>query len=159
MCYNRQIYSNRNFNPRPPCGGRRRLEKLYNIIAPFQSTSPVWRTTGQFFNQVDCQTISIHVPRVEDDIVRKKISGVASHFNPRPPCGGRRTGFYLDVFHDLFQSTSPVWRTTEKRRRLNRKTLISIHVPRVEDDFCGPQSDSDCRNFNPRPPCGGRRSI
>ena len=102
--------------------------------------------------------ISIHVPRVEDDIKsrrhqdklcryfnprppcggrlsdRQSEIAVRGHFNPRPPCGGRRLPPQSLLSHSQFQSTSPVWRTTEKRRRLDRKTLISIHVPRVEDD-------------------------
>ena len=35
----------RYFNPRPPCGGRRRQWKTAKKSNRFQSTSPVWRTT------------------------------------------------------------------------------------------------------------------
>ena len=104
-----------------------------------------------------------------------------SNFNPRPPCGGRRTtdgsGTLWGV---LFQSTSPVWRTTRYAEHIiSIPRRISIHVPRVEDDdICTLrvlklgkfQSTSPVwrttagrvrtrRNrwdFNPRPPCGGR---
>ena len=56
----------------------------------------------------------------------------------------------------LFQSTSPVWRTTWYLRQNPGYLLISIHVPRVEDDH-PPQWHYSCsRYFNPRPPCGGR---
>ena len=34
---------------------------------------------------------------------------------------------------------------------------ISIHVPRVEDDAYPSSSYNVAWNFNPRPPCGGRR--
>ena len=34
---------------------------------------------------------------------------------------------------------------------------ISIHVPRVEDDALTANLKKAGRNFNPRPPCGGRR--
>ena len=34
----------------------------------------------------------------------------------------------------LFQSTSPVWRTTKYRSKSDNSLTISIHVPRVEDD-------------------------
>ena len=56
----------------------------------FQSTSPVWRTTGNvtvWQSEID---ISIHVPRVEDDVV----------------------SLTDEEIYELFQSTSPVWRTT-----------------------------------------------
>ena len=58
------------------------------------------------------QDISIHVPRVEDDLesVNKFVVGL------------------------LFQSTSPVWRTTTVEPPAIVPSTISIHVPRVEDD-------------------------
>ena len=125
-----------NFNPRPPCGGRPvgyfigafalyisihvpRVEddcsyrvRYLLIYLRFQSTSPVWRTTGTLNMCVFCKRISIHVPRVEDDVLVGR---------------GNRRGC-------RFQSTSPVWRTT---------TTAARYQPRN-------------RNFNPRPPCGGR---
>ena len=84
-----------------------------------------------------------------------------------------------EVTRNEFQSTSPVWRTTEEIYAELRSENISIHVPRVEDDerirccairCTGFQSTSpvwrtttrripaDYSNtyFNPRPPCGGR---
>ena len=55
------------FNPRPPCGGR--LARANTVLAdkPFQSTSPVWRTTKPLTVSDLAIKISIHVPRVEDD--------------------------------------------------------------------------------------------
>ncbi len=102
-----------NFNPRPPCGGRQRLEQLRNhgnmisIHVPrveddaanclkkfnqssFQSTSPVWRTTKR--------PLTLFLQSI--------------YFNPRPPCGGRQPAEETDAQNDK----------------------ISIHVPRVEDD-------------------------
>ena len=72
----------------------------------------MWRTTSEVANRIVNAVISIHVPRVEDDV--SFLSTLATY--------------------SRFQSTSPVWRTTmfckEKRAQYN----ISIHVPRVEDD-------------------------
>ena len=34
------------FNPRPPCGGRPQAVRKQTAREPFQSTSPVWGTTG-----------------------------------------------------------------------------------------------------------------
>ena len=123
------------FNPRPPCGGRLGFFTSLMQLVQFQSTSPVWRTTRgdsksenhrSYFNprppcggrrdlqQEDGQTldISIHVPRVEDD--RKSVVKWLddTNFNPRPPCGGRRQSELPKLDSALFQSTSPVWRTT-----------------------------------------------
>ena len=81
----------------------------------------------------------------------------------------------------IFQSTSPVWRTTVQCFQRLAEGVISIHVPRVEDDgTCGtgktyaalisihvPRVEDDnimdlnflmMKYFNPRPPCGGRRA-
>ena len=193
------------FNPRPPCGGR-----LLNSFSPstyslFQSTSPVWRTTGQFFNQVSSQTISIHVPRVEDDVNLFDFSvqriKISIHV---PRVEDDRRGFDWRGRRREFQSTSPVWRTTELRIHVIGKAgfqstspvwrttfapggwsvvgefqstspvwrttvkrpvvffvgrLISIHVPRVEDDLEMIREYGIPRNFNPRPPCGGRHGV
>ena len=133
------------------------------------------------FSQFCRYYISIHVPRVEDDLIFRRLLERKFHFNPRPPCGGRRYCLLSKSMLHLFQSTSPVWRTTAEEQKSFSAFAISIHVPRVEDDsgqstfeqrralfqstspvwrtteafareYCIP------RNFNPRPPCGGRRS-
>ena len=123
------------FNPRPPCGGRRKLgngqyslerisihvprvgddsDTLWTCltITTFQSTSPVWGTT------TDLQT-AFRCPY---------------HFNPRPPCGGRPLLLGRMLSFLQFQSTSPVWGTTALL------FLCGLYV----------------LHFNPRPPCGGR---
>ena len=59
----------RDFNPRPPCGGRRRQHPRNIRRRRFQSTSPVWRTTrAVVLTLTEGAEISIHVPRVEDDM-------------------------------------------------------------------------------------------
>ena len=56
-----------NFNPRPPCGGRREVDGAYVSALLFQSTSSVWRTTTYSLYYGYGLKISIHVLRVEDD--------------------------------------------------------------------------------------------
>ena len=104
----------KNFNPRPPCGGRLLLR---------------------------LKTLSLH------------------HFNPRPPCGGRHWEVGTPVLDIVFQSTSPVWRTTKAIYDGWARSLISIHVPRVEDDTTWASRRKPGLYFNPRPPCGGRLSF
>ena len=146
-----------NFNPRPPCGGRPTNYIYVEYYIAFQSTSPVWRTTGgvcpKLPNRQKFQStspvwrttrprsksslrtwISIHVPRVEDDSESAR--------QPRNTIA--------------FQSTSPVWRTTDGYEIAFESSPISIHVPRVEDDTTRSTSSANITNFNPRPPCGGR---
>ena len=104
-------------------------------LNPFQSTSPVWRTTAYVPGDKEDEDISIHVPRVEDDYRDKNGIVRQRHFNPRPPCGGRRGNMCAVPMLDG----------------------ISIHVPRVEDDTSVETLLSGTKHFNPRPPCGGRQ--
>ena len=60
-------------------------------------------------------------------------------------------------YRKAFQSTSPVWRTTTNALDARVDMLISIHVPRVEDDSYFAPLLSFQSDFNPRPPCGGRQ--
>ena len=145
------------FNPRPPCGGRpdfsqttarrkafqstspvwRTTIKHYEGAQthPFQSTSPVWRTTRDMLYTIINIVISIHVPRVEDDQYFSPALYAPADFNPRPPCGGRPPGAKRKKPAEKFQSTSPVWRTTVMHDGVELFVIISIHVPRVEDDL------------------------
>ena len=77
------------FNPRPPCGGRRYVnnrgyqQKYFNPRPPCGGRLFVYSATRTE------RTISIHVPRVEDDLLRLSMPFRLIYFNPRPPCGGR----------------------------------------------------------------------
>ena len=124
------------FNPRPPCGGRRRTVGRKSGGAEHFNPRP---PCGGRQATIGC-------------------SFVWWYFNPRPPCGGRPGHRLWSRQKDSFQSTSSVWRTTCKINQALIAKLISIHVLRVEDDyFCRP-IHQHFHNFNPRPPCGGRRN-
>ena len=167
-----------NFNPRPPCGGRHAATCLAFFAAGFQSTSSVWRTTSREVKHYATDFISIHVLRVEDDVLRAvQLAGqrISIHvlrveddaaglrpgpggldFNPRPPCGGRQSADTAAQKDKKFQSTSSVWRTTVLRDLPGHLQCISIHVLRVEDDPAAQSGRALMGYFNPRPPCGGR---
>ena len=147
------------FNPRPPCGGRRRrrmppcpLRRDFNPRPPCGGRlgAPTSAASGR------------------------------SNFNPRPPCGGRhyiprgmigdqsisihapRAGgdqqHREDGEHDLrFQSTPPV-RGATTYVVWHCKTLQFQSTPPVRGATCGsPEHTEEDHYFNPRPPCGGRR--
>ena len=122
------------FNPRPPCGGRRDVFVIIVLRTEFQSTSSVWRTT----------------PMNERGKLCTIFQSTSSVW--RTTC---QAWYYTD--EDLFQSTSSVWRTTSGMRLSDFWMHISIHVLRVEDDLAGGFLPKFFTNFNPRPPCGGRR--
>ena len=102
----------RYFNPRAPCGARRRLVQPGPSPRRFQSTRPVWGATpspdsirswqlfqstrpvwgATLFRVLMCSVtyISIHAPRVGRDTSDPKAQLVEQDFNPRAPCGARR---------------------------------------------------------------------
>ena len=79
-----------NFNPRAPCGARRRLCCTHWSTMGFQSTRPVWGATDLFGLRTVKITISIHAPRVGRDYGEHPRWVVSRDFNPRAPCGARR---------------------------------------------------------------------
>ena len=100
------------FNPLPPCGGRR-------------------RHVGQFAAN---HCISIHSLRVEGD--RDEIISPRDEidFNPLPPCGGRPMYRQSAAQRTQFQSTPSVWRETKHALGDDDNVGISIHSLRVEGD-------------------------
>ena len=111
----------------------------------FQSTSSVWRTTHDANTPCRRVDISIHVLRVEDDVLDMLRRWVYVNFNPRPPCGGRPIIVFASLIVIQFQSTSSVWRTTRVQLIFDGKPAISIHVLRVEDDAT--RYDGHCRDL------------
>ena len=127
-----------NFNPHPPCGGRR----IYSIKGRL-----IWQ-------------ISIHTLHAEGDVLevqkmadeqkfqstpsmrratsdRKARYRLPYHFNPHPPCGGRHGRLGVRLNHGKFQSTPSMRRATNRNQDVSKSYI----------------------NFNPHPPCGGRLVI
>ena len=145
------------FNPRPPCGGRHLKAGRPLRWNQFQSTAPVWGPTVSALLCTAGTAISIHGPRVGADRFGFIRPALIIYFNPRPPCGGRPQGPGAGANGCGFQSTAPVWGPTPITSYSNRPFPISIHGPRVGADFQLLPAVRQGRNFNPRPPCGGRQ--
>ena len=123
------------FNPRPPCGGRLPHFFWAPRTEQFQSTSPVWRTTAYVPGDKEDEDVSIHVPRVEDDPVGVNVFRVRVRFNPRPPCGGRRGVCYnRQIYSNRFNPRPPCGGRLSELVGIYVEIVVSIHVPRVEDD-------------------------
>ena len=145
------------FNPRPPCGGRLPWPTVRAVRLQFQSTSSVWRTTSRCTTPGGPGGISIHVLRVEDDLP-ETLSCTASSISIH----------VLRVEDDIIglriqrrvMISIHVLRVEDDRKLKKRVfgTDISIHVLRVEDDADIRWSLAQLTYFNPRPPCGGRRT-
>ena len=170
-----------NFNPRTPCGVRPMYSLIFPLSSEFQSTHPLRGATlllrpclrflsisihaplagcDDFYaDSADVQLISIHAPLAGCDSYGDSDLQDLYNFNPRTPCGVRRS----------------------RQTRLHRKPGISIHAPLAGCDTSRTarrksiwkfQSTHPLRgatrarqpakqhadDFNPRTPCGVRQA-
>ena len=146
-----------NFNPRPPCGGRRYLPAIMFTGSRISIHAPRVGGDSIIISHHCALAISIHAPRVGGDFSNSGRISRGTHFNPRPPCGGRLTDTPFSSHNNLFQSTPPVWGATNPFMTSRCTFSISIHAPRVGGDLAHWDLQGKHYYFNPRPPCGGRR--
>ena len=102
----------------------------------FQSTRPVWGATHW--------TVGAHA--------------YGEFQSTRPVWGATvQSG---DIHHARwFQSTRPVWGATSARYPLCPRCGVSIHAPHAGRDMAGYTEINTDYSFNPRAPCGARRSV
>ena len=144
----------RRFNPRAPCGARRKPSSI--VISP--------------------SAVSIHAPRVGRDAYRVGYSASAGCFNPRAPCGARlrfparwirpsafqstrpvwgaTCGAPCKEEAHAFQSTRPVWGATDSDPLCAVPAHVSIHAPRVGRDVDGSPAKVDEQFQSTRPVWG-----
>ena len=160
LCHSRYDNTKSDFNPLPPCGGRQDLAGALD-------------ETG---------SISIHSLRVEGDHNHSTESGTEQDFNPLPPCGGRLQRCKRSGFTGNFNPLPPCGGRQSGTLALLSDIPISIHSLRVEGDLLlrfrydkfkrfqstpsvwretadAEQDNGNSQNFNPLPPCGGRRTL
>ena len=123
------------FNPRAPCGARRRRHAAIGLAVMFQSTRPMRGATHD--GEIDASTgrVSIHAPHAGRDFSVALCSYKRDCFNPRAPCGARhRCGFWQSR-SILFQSTRPMRGATFAKRNTAGQVGVSIHAPHAGRDF------------------------
>ena len=125
----------KNFNPRPPRGGRLLSKFTVNQNYNFNPRPPRGgrHVCGPYF--FGGMVISIHAPREGGDI----------------------SSWKSDIDKQRFQSTPPARGATSSTGNPSNNSPISIHAPREGGDFLGKFTVNQNYNFNPRPPRGGRR--
>ena len=146
----------RDFNPRPPRGGRPQAASAACCNWIFQSTPPTRGATPSRqrrllqldisihapheggdgavgFNGAHGVSISIHAPREGGDCRPSAQTQAEKPFQSTPPARGATVGFVSDDALNIFQSTPPA--RGGDGARMDRLT--------------------DIKNFNPRPPRGG----
>ena len=102
----------RNFNPRPPCGGRHPYPHMLYRRDPISIHALRVEGDSAETGQTWWASISIHALRVEGDPLARCPPRPSANFNPRPPCGGRPSRVSSIGFTTSFQSTPSVWRAT-----------------------------------------------
>ena len=120
-----------------PVWGATRMREIQAEIVKFQSTLPVWGAT------------SIISPAGLDKLEFQ---------STLPVWGATGREVTKDYFRSGFQSTLPVWGATGVALRLFFTGNISIHAPRVGSDQVVRDIGGNSIHFNPRSPCGERRS-
>ena len=146
------------FNPRTPCGVRRRVYSSISQRKIFQSTHPVrGATSGVATSGLRrTQFQSTHPVRGATSLFLGLVPGVFD-FNPRTPCGVRLGVNGKTVVSTKFQSTHPVRGATCDQTNFTLFTPISIHAPRAGCDLRPSFHVLLYYHFNPRTPCGVRR--
>ena len=105
------------------------------------------------------QNISIHAPLAGRD---RAITGTGTkldYFNPRAPCGARRTGTPFLTTSTVFQSTRPLRGATPPPPPPPVDPTISIHAPLAGRDKATVRETRSNFDFNPHAPCGARRLL
>ena len=152
-----------------------------NISGGFQPTRPLRGATILHREPRVGRNISTHAPLAGRDLASPSPRRTATDFNPRAPCGARRTPRAAHSPQNGFQPTRPLRGATFFAGATPVYSDISTHAPLAGRDRqlgygprrtkyfnprapCGarlfiiPQHLSDI-NFNPRAPCGARRRI
>ena len=127
--YNRGV---KDFNPRPPRGGRQSASKIYALPGIFQSTPPARGAT--------------------EDAARR---AAAEIFQSTPPARGATYANEAYKTAGLFQSTPPARGATPEVRRSAGGMPISIPAPREGGDFIPGGTGQAVTTFQSTPPARG----
>ena len=103
-----------NFNPRTPCGVRRRRKYPRCRRVQFQSTHPLRGATPHEAQRRRAHDISIHAPLAGCDYSENTEISENGNFNPRTPCGVRLEMITPISRSLLFQSTHPLRGATQE---------------------------------------------
>ena len=146
----------RHFNPRAPCGARPSFITPSSQQSLFQSTRPVRGATRTQGRRFPCSThFNPRAPCGARQILNA-ISKNLFDFNPRAPCGARLAASVDVSSIDEFQSTRPVRGAT----RLGAGTVLVKEFQStrpVRGATCMFVVRCSCmKHFNPRAPCGAR---
>ena len=168
------------FNPRAPCGARRRIASPSPPRRYFNPRAPCGARPTGHRDTPPSRRISIHAPRAGRDLAPHHEADSPGYFNPRAPCGARQFRWENTVCcFAYFNPRAPCGARLCISKPRYTPGCISIHAPRAGRDpalliMAAPvaefQSTRPVRGatlgsmpsrlavlyFNPRAPCGAR---
>ena len=145
------------FNPRAPCGARRRNCNSMGQVHKISIHAPhAGRDCQAAHREPYCTNFNPRAPCGARLDVLFLHALTRCDFNPRAPCGARRSIYCPQCGHGTFQSTRPMRGATAADDLTVAVNIISIHAPRAGRDFQKANNRVALPNFNPRAPCGAR---
>ena len=145
------------FNPRSPCGERHVVLGSRHVHGRFQSTLPMRGATRKLYDYYRRRFISIHAPHAGSDGGVDAVCGVVRDFNPRSPCGERRSGFSFSLQVSPISIHAPHAGSDHGCFDVRAApVVISIHAPHAGSDRFHSMDVPKGWHFNPRSPCGER---
>ena len=146
-----------NFNPRAPCGARRRTARPVSAMWIFQSTRPMRGATSSPASVWLPHPISIHAPHAGRDPPHNHLLHILAYFNPRAPCGARPVPCHPALpWPQHFNPRAPCGARLISILEKTKMQDISIHAPHAGRDRRLHHTAMRRGNFNPRAPCGAR---
>ena len=152
-------YVLQHFNPRAPCGARRRGRLAAHAgMANFNPRAPCGARLGPALSLSPSLLISIHAPRVGRDRRDLESEQWWRAISIHAPRVGRDQEI-IDGWRQQFISIHAprVGRDVFTLNRRKKMHKISIHAPRVGRDRWRSTFRPMWNYFNPRAPCGARR--
>ena len=171
------------FNPRAPCGARpKKVRFTLCQRMQFQPTRPLRGATSIVPGVRPIVSISTHAPLAGRDEKSAPTTGITyisthaplagrdplrlsarrrptSNFNPRAPCGARRHPTGGGGHRCKISTHAPLAGRDSKTVIFELGAQISTHAPLAgRDASASPVWFHTSSNFNPRAPCGARRT-
>ena len=145
-----------NFNPRAPCGARRRWKDRKLRRADISTHAPLaGRDGGGKTSSCGELIFQPTRPLRGATTVQVDTMDMQQDFNPRAPCGARQQErFELYLIRD-FNPRAPCGARRDQARDATGNA-ISTHAPLAGRDIVRSTAAIRVKNFNPRAPCGAR---
>ena len=144
------------FNPRAPCGARRRSTAAADEHIKISTHAPLAGRDGGG-KTASCGELIFQPTRPLRGATTVQVDtmDMQQDFNPRAPCGARQQErFELYLIRD-FNPRAPCGARRDQARDATGNA-ISTHAPLAGRDIVRSTAAIRVKNFNPRAPCGAR---